>query len=114
MANFHANPFDEATLTKLEMFENYARSWIPVFCSPPYRDSRINIVDLFAGPGRDSNQNPGNPLLLLKQIREYSSLAQTHNVQIRLILNEKIKKKAKALQATMESENIKKMSANGV
>jgi len=29
--NLHAAPFDDDTVTKLEIFENYAREWLPVF-----------------------------------------------------------------------------------
>jgi len=32
-ADFHDKPFDEGTLTKLQIFELYAREWLPVFLS---------------------------------------------------------------------------------
>ncbi len=32
--DFHDKPFDEGTLTKLHIFELYAREWFPVFLSP--------------------------------------------------------------------------------
>jgi hypothetical protein len=30
---FHEKPFDEGTLTKLEIFQLYTREWLPVFLS---------------------------------------------------------------------------------
>jgi hypothetical protein len=32
--DFHGKPFDEGTLTKLQIFELYTRGWLPVFLSP--------------------------------------------------------------------------------
>lgn len=32
---FHDRPFDEGTLTKLQIFQLYAREWLPVFLSKP-------------------------------------------------------------------------------
>ena len=29
--DLHSKPFDEQTLTKLELFEDYAKEWIPTF-----------------------------------------------------------------------------------
>ncbi len=30
-ASFREKPFDEGTLTKLELFQRYAEAWLPVF-----------------------------------------------------------------------------------
>ena len=29
--DLHSKPFDESTITKLEIFEDYAKAWIPTF-----------------------------------------------------------------------------------
>ena len=66
---FHGRPFDEGTLTKLQIFELYAREWLPVFLAradPPKRE--IHVFDFFAGPGTDSKGELGTPLRLLRQL----------------------------------------------
>lgn len=70
--DFHDKPFDEGTVTKLHIFELYAREWFPVFLSPgkPLR-SAIHVFDFFAGPGTDCNNVLGSPLRLLRQLQEY-------------------------------------------
>ena len=70
--DFHGKPFDEGTLTKLQIFELYAREWFPVFLSPsnPFC-SVIHVFDFFAGPGTDCKKVLGSPLRLLRQLQEY-------------------------------------------
>ncbi|HXT68647.1 MAG TPA: three-Cys-motif partner protein TcmP [Vicinamibacterales bacterium] len=68
-AGFHDKPFDEGTLTKLDIFELYTREWLPVFLAKA--DSRwaeIHIYDFFSGPGADSKGRPGSPLRLVRQL----------------------------------------------
>lgn len=70
--DFHDKPFDEGTLTKLKIFELYAREWFPVFLSlEKPRRSAIHVFDFFAGPGTDSENVLGSPLRLLRQLRNY-------------------------------------------
>jgi len=62
--DFHDRPFDEGTLTKLQIFELYTREWLPVFLARPRPDGRraeIHIFDFFAGPGADSRGRTGKP-----------------------------------------------------
>lgn len=70
--DFHDKPFDEGTVTKLHIFELYAREWFPVFLSSakPLRHT-IHVFDFFAGPGTDCNNALGSPLRLLRQLQEY-------------------------------------------
>ena len=81
--DFHDKPFDEGTLTKLQIFELYAREWFPVFLAPekPWRDA-IHVFDFFAGPGTDCNNVHGSPLRLLRQLREYQSSEGWSKVRI--------------------------------
>jgi hypothetical protein len=52
---FFDKPFDEGTVTKLEIFELYAREWLPVFLFQPNPiKAKIHLFDFFAGPGMDS------------------------------------------------------------
>jgi three-Cys-motif partner protein len=67
--NLHAGSFDEATLIKLELFQQYTREWLPVFTSPARpKWTEINLFDFFAGPGADVNGNHGSPLRILKEV----------------------------------------------
>jgi three-Cys-motif partner protein len=80
--DFHDKPFDEGTLTKLRVFELYARDWLPVFLSAqrPLR-RKIHLFDFFAGPGTDTTGALGSPLRLLCQLRDYQRLAGWSSVQ---------------------------------
>lgn len=81
--DFHDKPFDEGTVTKLHIFELYAREWFPVFLSPgkPLR-SAIHVFDFFAGPGTDCNNVLGSPLRLLRQLQEYQGTQRWGKVGI--------------------------------
>lgn len=72
--NFHQKPFDQGTKTKLDIFELYTRSWLPVFLTgkdkPAFK--QMHIYDFFAGPGYDSVRIPGSPIRILKQLVEAS------------------------------------------
>jgi len=66
--DFHNRPFDEGTLTKLQVFELYAREWLPVFLSPEHPlHKELHLFDFFAGPGADSAGVPGSPLRQLHE-----------------------------------------------
>jgi three-Cys-motif partner protein len=63
-------PYNEGTLTKLDLFQLYARAWLPVFTSRPEPIwKRLHVFDFFAGRGRDCEGNPGSPTRLLTEIR---------------------------------------------
>jgi three-Cys-motif partner protein len=84
---FHDKPFDSGTLTKLDIFETFAREWLPVFLSrspSPWRE--VHIFDFFAGPGQDSEGAPGSPIRLLDQLRIASSYVAWSEVTIELHL----------------------------
>src|SRR5688572_8939982 len=67
--DFHDKPFDEGTLTKLDLFELYTHEWLPVFLANPVpRWQEVHIYDFFAGPGSDSTGQPGSPLRLVRQL----------------------------------------------
>ena len=46
MRKFYNN-FDEGTLTKLVIFEQYIKEWIPVFINPDKKGQEVSIMDFF-------------------------------------------------------------------
>lgn len=73
--SFHSKPFDEGTLTKLDIFSLYAGEWLPVFLSRPVPPkSEVHVFDFFAGPGTDSVGTAGSPLRLLEEFRRIQDL----------------------------------------
>ncbi len=101
-SRFHSKPFDEGTLTKLRIFELYAREWLPVFLSkesPPF-DS-LHLFDFFSGPGVDSEGTPGSPIRLLKQLTEYQDLKGFPEVSITVHFTDKSVSKVGKLEANV-------------
>ena len=50
--NLHNEPFDESTLTKLDLYRRYVRAWLPVFLNAPKLVvDRMQIFDFFADFG---------------------------------------------------------------
>jgi three-Cys-motif partner protein len=85
--NLHADPFDEATLTKLDIYKQYLTSWLPVFINTP-GEIKIKIYDFFAGEGFDLNGIPGSPIIALRSIYEYRDQISKNRKKLRLLLNE--------------------------
>lgn len=84
--NLHSRPFDEGTLTKLELFEDYTQAWIPTFLFDGPRT--ICIFDFFAGPGYDAVGIPGSPIRILRKINEQVATISSQGVNVRLFFNE--------------------------
>jgi three-Cys-motif partner protein len=100
---FHKKPFDEGTLTKLQIFELYAREWLPVFlASAKPLKSKIHVFDFFAGPGTDSKEVWGSPLRLLKQLKDCQCLAGRPQVSVHAHFFDKSPKKIKQLDANID------------
>jgi three-Cys-motif partner protein len=93
--NLHEKPFDEGTLVKLELFEDYAKEWIPTFVMSRYKE--IWIFDFFAGAGYDLNGVPGSPIRILKQIKNQIGNIFQSGIKIHVCFNEFDKKKFKQL-----------------
>ncbi|MCC5838828.1 MAG: three-Cys-motif partner protein TcmP [Opitutales bacterium] len=92
-AEIDDKPFNEATLTKLELFERYAREWLPVFLSEHSRFTEINICDFFCGSGTDSNGTAGSALRMLAVIREFDSLISARQARVRVFCSDKLEAK---------------------
>lgn len=85
--NIHSEPFDKGTITKLEIFEDYAQAWIPTFVMQP-QFGEIHIFDFFSGPGYDSNNIAGSPIRILNKINEQLGNILTTKTKIVLHFNE--------------------------
>ncbi|SME96786.1 three-Cys-motif partner protein TcmP [Desulfovibrio gilichinskyi] len=83
------NKFDQGTELKLDLFEKTIKSWIPVFTSQNYITT-INIIDFFAGEGKDSLGKKGSPLKVLDTIKSYKNLIRNRSspLKIKLHLND--------------------------
>ena len=82
-------PFDDGTIDKLQILEDYFKEWLPVFIA---REEviwdKIQIFDLFAGEGKDINGIPGSPIRLLNILNQNKVLIIKSKVKIRIVFNE--------------------------
>lgn len=84
--DLHDKPFDDETITKLEIFEDYAQAWIPTFVMQG--TAVICIFDFFAGTGYDKAGIPGSPIRLLEKIKEQLGIIFQKKVKIKIYFNE--------------------------
>lgn len=95
--DINEDPYDEATLIKLDIFEQYLTAWLPVFIKTPFIHN-VMICDFFAGSGRDSENVPGSPLRILSTIEKYKTEIINENFHISVLLNEGLEDKSNRLQ----------------
>lgn len=94
--DLHEEPFDSGTITKLEIFEDYAEAWIPTFVMQGEKE--IHIFDFFSGPGFDSINIEGSPIRILKKIKEQLGNILSKKTKIILHFNEFEPKKKSQLK----------------
>lgn len=99
--NINSEPFDDSTLAKLDIYEDYAEAWIPTFVMSGYK--QIAIFDLFAGSGYDSTGVPGSPIRILGQIQKFIEHIFSKGTRITLYLNEFESKKFLELRESCEA-----------
>lgn len=105
--HFHDHPFNEGTLTKLRIFELYAREWLPVFLAqlqPKWKD--VHVFDFFAGPGTDSRGEPGSPVRLLRQLKSYQGLQGWPHIHVGLHFFDADARKVAALRQRLSDPEI--------
>ncbi|MDR0613886.1 MAG: three-Cys-motif partner protein TcmP [Dysgonamonadaceae bacterium] len=94
--DLHKTPFDEGTITKLEIFENYAKEWLPTFIVGGHKE--LWIFDFFAGTGYDINSVAGSPIRILQQVKNQSGNIFQKKTKINICFNEFDKQKFGLLQ----------------
>lgn len=98
------NPFDEGTIDKLEIFNDYFKEWLPVFISKPDPIwKKIQIFDLFAGEGKDINEVYGSPIRILDVLNSNRNYIVKSKVKINVIFNEYEKSKFDLLVENVNS-----------
>lgn len=85
--NLHDHPFDEETILKLEIFEDYLKEWLPTFVMSHPNDD-IWIFDFFAGTGRDLGGIAGSPIRILQQINGQAGNIFQKSCRVHVCLNE--------------------------
>lgn len=101
----NSHPFVEGTITKLGIFEEYTREWIPTFVMSG--TPHIGIFDFFAGSGADSEGTAGSPIRILQKVREQIENIFKRNIKVTVHLNEyepdsKTQRKFEQLQGACE------------
>lgn len=86
--DLHDEPFDDGTIAKLEIFEDYAQAWLPTWIMQGSAIQHICVFDFFAGTGYDKNGVAGSPIRLLRKIKEQVGYIHQKKVKITLHLNE--------------------------
>lgn len=82
-------PFDEGTIVKLKIFEDYFKEWLPVFIANSNATwKEIKIFDLFAGEGKDMNGVEGSPVRILNVLNANRQLIINNGIKISVVINE--------------------------
>jgi three-Cys-motif partner protein len=101
--DLHKQPFSEETITKLDIFEKYLESWLPVAIQSPFI-AEVNICDFFAGIGRDIKGTDGSPMRIIKTIKKFEDHILKENLKIHLLFNELNATKYQQLRDCIEKE----------
>lgn len=102
--NLFRKPFDDGTIDKLEIFEDYFKEWLPVFIArQEIIWNEIQVFDLFAGEGKDVEGTFGSPMRILTILNKNRELILKSKVRVRVIFNEYDKEKYQLLLQNIES-----------
>lgn len=103
--NLFDEPFDEGTLTKLEIFEKYFEEWLPTFINSKY-NKPIQVFDFFAGIGYDKSGQEGSPIRILKVIDKFRGKLVKNNKKVKIYLNDSDPKKYEDLVSNINNKVI--------
>ncbi|GAA4336832.1 three-Cys-motif partner protein TcmP [Flaviaesturariibacter amylovorans] len=84
--DLHEKPFDQGTIAKLEIFQDYAKAWLPTFVMR--NRPKVCVFDFFAGTGYDKEGTPGSPIRTLQTIREQLHEILPKGIKVHVHLNE--------------------------
>jgi len=100
MPDFFEEGFDHGTEIKLALYGRYLRKWFPVFAHARgvTKYNKVNLFDFFSGPGKDSNDNPGSPIIALKEASLYARAFLDNNRQVNFYFYDKSKKEINKLK----------------
>jgi three-Cys-motif partner protein len=99
--DLHKKAYDEGTKEKLELYRNYLREWLHVFTNVKFIDT-LQIFDFFAGPGGDTDGNPGSPVITCNEILNVLNQRKPLRLKFRLFFNEYDAKKFKELSVCLD------------
>lgn len=103
---FFNEPFDEGTLTKLELYKKYLEEWVPVFVSKTNLITHtVNIFDFFSGAGSDSLGIKGSPMIAIDVLMSFSDYIKREDLSINLYLNDYNKDTVEVLKNKIASMN---------
>jgi three-Cys-motif partner protein len=106
-SDFHDQPFDEGTRTKLRVFELYAQEWFPVFLCKRYAWlESVHVFDFFSGPGKDGAGRFGSPLIMLEQLKEFRSLPSYSGVHVGVHFYDGSARKISQLKTNIDREGL--------
>ncbi len=111
--DLHKQSFSEETITKLDIFEKYLESWLPVAIQSPFI-TEVNICDFFAGIGRDIKGTDGSPIRIIKTIKKFEDTILKQNLKIHILFNEYTPTKCQQLRDCIakEQETLKNLDSN--
>lgn len=96
--DLHEKPFDDSTIAKLEIFEDYVEAWVPTFVM--LGQDTICIFDFFAGTGYDKNGVAGSPIRILNTIKKFVGIIFQKRTKVKVFLNEYKREKFESLQTS--------------
>jgi len=97
--NFHAQNFDESTKAKLEIFQLYARTWLPTFLAPLKPTwKEVHVYDFFCGPGSDPTGVDGSPVRIVQELLDCRGAWVANGIKVHLHFYDASAKKTQALQ----------------
>lgn len=99
--NLHSEPFSEETITKLEIFEAYAREWLPTFIMSGVK--MVYIFDFFAGTGYDKTGVAGSTIRILTEVKNQIGRVFQKKTKVHICINEYDKKKFTQLKEACET-----------
>src|SRR5690349_13534169 len=97
--DINEKPFEEGTLTKLEIFQLYVREWLPVFLTrKEILWPQIHLFDFFCGSGTDSKGISGSPLRILEELQNQRGWVARRDVSTSVHFFDEKQEKIEALK----------------